>query len=161
MRVVHSKGRDVYSKRRKSWCYLLTIAQLRYGWQNYLTFNWRSTQGANMRNRRGSALRLSCGPKHRANFAAKETGLRRYGCCTASRFRTGVLRQPLVFIQQLYGSRNSDVKLASVASIVIAAVKFPLPVTVKHVLIFNTLKILPRSWHCLTSVINLLLSEQL
>ena len=36
---VHSKGRDVYSKRRKSWCYLLTIAQLRYGLRMAELFN--------------------------------------------------------------------------------------------------------------------------
>ena len=35
--------------------------------QNYLTGH----QGCQHENRRGSALRMSCGPKHRANFAAK------------------------------------------------------------------------------------------
>ena len=39
LKVVQSKGRDVYSKRRKSWCYLLTIAQLRYGLRMAELFN--------------------------------------------------------------------------------------------------------------------------
>ena len=52
-----------------------------------------------VRNRRGSALQLSCGPKNRANYATKVDMSRNWsattvGCRTALQFRTGVLRQP-------------------------------------------------------------------